>query len=91
MINSGPEVRTQVEHICIDNIKSFQNYSNYEHPIYADKIRDLANDIMKLMKDKAYFSQKRLEAVEARKQQGFNKIQGQGDLKSKIASLVKMY
>ncbi len=64
MLNSGPEVRVQVEHICIDNIKSFQNYTNYSHPMYAEKIRFLANDIIKLVTDKDYFNKKREDAAE---------------------------
>ena len=46
---------------------------------------------MKLVNDREYFHQQRLQAKEVRKNQGFSKIQSTGDLKSKIASLVKMY
>lgn len=35
--------------------------------MYADKIRDLANDIMKMINDKEYYNAKRAEAVEIRK------------------------
>ena len=35
--------------------------------MYADKIRDLANDIIKLVSDKDYFNAKRAEAIEIRK------------------------
>ncbi len=61
-MNSGPEVRVQIEHICIENIRTFQNYTNYSHPMYAEKIRLLADDIMKLVSDKEYFKIKREEA-----------------------------
>jgi hypothetical protein len=35
--------------------------------MYADKIKELANDIMKLITDKEYYTAKRVEALDIRK------------------------